>query len=360
MKKRLQKLRKLLPEYGIDALVVSHPKNCAYLSGFTGSAATLLIDNQNAYLLTDFRYTEQAKEQCPGFSVVEVQDGLHKVLPGLLSPAGIKTFGLEADHLTYDSFSSLKEKLQEKLPASAPLPVTGVVQRLRVIKDHEEIDTIGRSMHILDLAFNHILGKLKPGASEREISLELEFFTRRQGAEEKAFTFIVASGPRSALPHGVASGRIMQAGDLVTMDFGVYFKGYASDMTRTVALRSHDHRQEKIYNIVLEAQLAGLAAVRAGIAAQEVDQAARGVIERHGYGSYFGHSTGHGVGLEVHENPRLAKNNGTVLEAGMVVTVEPGIYIPGWGGVRIEDTVLVEDYGCRPLCQAPKGKLMCV
>lgn len=356
MNNRLENLRKLMPEFQINALVVNNPKNCTYLSGFTGTSATLLIDSENAFLLTDFRYTEQAKEQCPDFQIVEVKKELYLSLDQLLSYAGIQKFGLEADYLTYNGFLSLKEKLK----GYEPVPVTGMVQRLRVVKDRTEIEAIEKSMHILDRAFSCILGKLKPGITEREIALELEFFTRREGAEEKAFTFIVASGPRSALPHGTASGRIMQNGDLVTIDFGVIYEGYASDMTRTVVLGKHDNRQQRIYNIVLEAQRAGLDAVKAGVKASEVDKAAREVIERHGYGPNFGHSTGHGVGMEVHENPRLAKNSETVLEAGMVVTVEPGIYLPQWGGVRIEDTVLVEKDGCRILCNSPKDRLICI
>jgi len=356
MDNRLQKLRKLLPEYQIDALMVSHPKNCTYLSGFTGTSSTLVIDHRNAYLMTDFRYFEQAKEQCPHFQVVEIAEELHLTLAELLSRTGIDKLGVEADYLTYHRFSSL----QKELAPYELVPVTGAVQKLRIVKDPGEIAAIEESMHILDRAFTYIKGKLKPGITEREISLELEFFSRKEGAEEKAFTFIVASGPRSSLPHGTASRRVMQQGDLVTIDFGVIYKGYASDMTRTVVLGNYNNKQQQIYNIVLEAQLAGLAAIKTGVKASEVDRAARTVIEKHGYGPYFGHSTGHGVGLEVHENPRLSKKDNTILEAGMVVTVEPGIYLPRWGGIRIEDTVVVEENGCRILCNSPKDKLICI
>lgn len=356
MNNRLQKLREQFPRHEIEALMVSHPRNCTYLSGFTGTSAALVISRQNAYLLTDFRYIEQAREQCPHFEIIEVKEELHSTLARLLFETGIRKLGFEADYLTYHQFTSL----QEKLPAVNLVPTTKIIQKLRAIKDANEIAAIEKSMHILDRAFTYIMEKLKPGLTEREISLELEIFARREGAEEKAFPFIVASGPRSALPHGTASDRVIQEGDLVTIDFGVTYNGYASDMTRTVVIGRSSKRQEEIYNIVLKAQLAGLAAVRAGVKASEVDRASRAVIEEYGFGPCFGHSTGHGVGLEVHESPRLAKKDDTILEPGMVVTVEPGIYLPQWGGVRIEDTVVVEEDTCRILCNSPKDKLICI
>ncbi len=355
MNKRLAELRNSFSQYQIDALLVSNPLNYYYLSGFSGSSGELVIDREKAYLLTDFRYKEQAKEQRPGFQIIEIKGDIYSSLSRLLKERKIERLGCETDYLTYNRFSTLTSKL-------APVrtvPVTGAVQKLRAVKNPEEINAIAESMAILDRALSNMISKLKPGISEGEIALELEFFARRQGAAEKAFDFIVASGPRSALPHGTASSRTLQPGDLVTIDFGVMYRGYASDMTRTFAVQSDNARQREIYSIVLEAQSAGLSAVRAGVKASDVDRAAREVIERYGYGPNFGHSTGHGVGLEVHENPRLSEKDDTVLETGMVVTVEPGIYIPRWGGVRIEDTVVVEDNGCRILGHFPKDRLIC-
>ncbi|MTI84173.1 MAG: aminopeptidase P family protein [Firmicutes bacterium] len=355
MNNRLEKIRKLFSKYRIDALLVSSTVNCKYLSGFTGTSATLVIDPYEAFLLTDFRYIEQAKDQCPQFHIIEVSGEAHLSLSRLLADRGIRKLGSESDYLTYNQFTTLRDKL---VPVKL-IPVKGAVQSLRKVKDSDEISAIKQSMDILDSALNNIISQLKPGITEREIALNLEFFARKQGATGNAFDFIVASGPRSALPHGTASPRALQHGELVTIDLGVIYGGYASDMTRTFAVGQCSEKQKLIYNIVLEALLAGMAAIRPGVEAKGVDHAARSVIESYGYGSSFGHGTGHGVGLEVHEDPRLSKKSDTVLEKGMVVTVEPGIYLPGWGGVRIEDTVVVEERGCRALCGFPKDSLIC-
>jgi len=234
------------------------------------------------------------------------------------------------------------------------------VEKLRRIKDRSEQAAIAKSMAMLDRGFEYICGFIKPGVTEAAISLELEIFMRHQGASGTSFPFIIASGPRASLPHGEATDRVIREGDILTLDFGVIMEHYCSDMTRTVTVGVPPPEMEKIYYIVLEAQRAGLNAVKAGVAASAVDKAARDVIEAHGYGEFFGHGTGHGVGLAVHEAPRLSARDNTVLEAGMVVTVEPGIYLPGQGGVRIEDSVLVEQDGCRLLTNAPKDTLLVI
>lgn len=355
MIKRLAKLREQMSNKGIPYLLITKPENRFYLSGFTGTTGVLLIGSETADFLTDFRYIEQVKEQSPHFKAVKIEQGspFGVVMQLLREYKGEKLF-FEEEYLTVKQFHELKEHL-----ADIDLePGSGLVEELRMIKDDQEISIIRRAMEIGDQTFAHILNYVKPGVSEKELALELEFFMRRQGAAGTAFSTIMASGPRSALPHGVASDRQLQSGDLLTMDFGAFYRGYNSDMTRTVVLGEPNEKQQEIYHIVLAAQLAGVAAVREGITAREVDEAARQVITDRGYGEYFGHGTGHGVGVAIHERPRVAAKDDTVLKAGMVVTVEPGIYLPDWGGVRIEDSVLVTKEGCEIFTSSPKHELL--
>ncbi|WP_333870613.1 Xaa-Pro peptidase family protein [Desulforamulus putei] len=355
MNKRLEKLRRQMSQRGISHILITKPENRLYLSGFTGTTGVLLIGLETADFLTDFRYVEQVKQQSPHFNVVKIEQGsaFGAVAEVLRQYKSEKLF-FEEEHLTVKQYRELKEHLRD----IGLEPGSGLVEELRLIKDDEEISIIRRAMEIGDKAFAHILNYIKPGVSEKDLALELEFFMRRQGAAGTAFDTIIASGPRSALPHGVAGDRQLQPGDLLTMDFGALYRGYNSDMTRTVVLGEPDEKQQEIYNIVLEAQLAGLAAVREGVTARAVDEAARQIITDRGYGEYFGHGTGHGVGLAIHERPRLAAKDDTVLKAGMVVTVEPGIYLPGWGGVRIEDSILVTEEGCEILTSSPKHELL--
>ncbi|WP_373323064.1 M24 family metallopeptidase [Desulforamulus aquiferis] len=341
---------------GINYILISKPENRSYLSGFTGTDGTLLVGPETADIFVDFRYVEQAKAQAAHFNTIKVEQASLGVTSEVIRNYKINKLYIEEDYLTVKQYAYLKDKL-----AGIDLePAGGLVEEQRKVKDALEVPLIRQAMHIGDLAFSHILKQIKPGVSESALALELEFFMRRQGASSLAFDTIMASGPRSALPHGVASDRVLQEGDFLTMDFGCVYKGYNSDMTRTLVLGRPNQKQQEIYHIVLEAQLAGLAAVRPGVIAREVDRAARSVIEKRGYGQYFGHSTGHGVGLAIHERPRLASNDETVLEAGMVVTIEPGIYLPDWGGVRIEDSVLVTEEGCEILTSSPKKELLTV
>ncbi|GAB6182096.1 Xaa-Pro dipeptidase [Desulfotomaculum defluvii] len=355
MIQRLTRLRQKMSEQGISHLFVTKPENRFYLSGFTGTTGVLLIGQATADFLTDFRYIEQVKIQSPHFNVVKVdQVSPFGLLSDILRNYKSDKLAFEADHLTHKQYQELKNQL----PGIELVPCEELLEDLRMIKDEVEIDVIRSAMQIGDKAFNHILKCIKPGTSELELTLELEFFMRKLGASGTAFDTIMASGPRSALPHGVASERLLQTGDFLTMDFGALYQGYNSDMTRTVVLGQPDSKQQEIYNIVLEAQMAGLAAVRAGVPAKEVDAAARAVISNHGYGEYFGHGTGHGVGIAIHESPRLNTKDETILQPGMVVTVEPGIYLPQWGGVRIEDSVLVTENGCEILTSSPKKELI--
>ncbi|AEG61307.1 aminopeptidase P family protein [Desulforamulus ruminis] len=356
MKQTLASLRQRMAEKEIPYLLVSKPENRYYLSGFTGSTGVLLIGLATADFLTDFRYTGQAQQQCPHYRIVKAEGPLLAAAAELIIKYQGQKLYIEENHLTVKQF----QELQEKLPGVKLESSRELIEELRMVKNPGEMEPLRQAMAIGDQALAHILKYVKPGVSEWDLALELEFYMRRQGASGVAFETIMASGPRSALPHGVASQRILQAGDLLTMDFGCVYQGYHSDMTRTVVLGTPDEKQKEIYQIVLEAQRAGLAAVKQGVKAREVDEAARRVIVAKGYGEFFGHSTGHGVGLAIHEKPRLAATDETILEPGMVVTVEPGIYLPGWGGVRIEDSVLVTPEGCEILTSAPKDQLLAI
>lgn len=354
MKERIEKLRERFAGAGVEALYITNPENRFYLSGFTGTAGSLLLGLNNSYLFTDFRYTGQAARECPDYQVIETSGESSEVLREYLTGEGISLLGLEGDYLTYNQFQTLKEKL-----GGVELKtVDGLVEELRARKDKDETAFIEEAVRLADEAFKEVLPLIRPGVPEREVALQLEYSMRRMGAEGAAFKTIVASGYRSALPHGVASSRIMAPGDFVTLDFGAVYNGYHSDITRTVVLGRPEKKQEEIYQLVLEAQMSAIESLRAGIKASDVDGAARRIIEQAGYGKQFGHGTGHGVGLSIHEKPRLSAKDQSLLEEGMVVTIEPGIYLPGWGGVRIEDTVLVLNGGCRVLTRTPKENLL--
>ncbi|MFZ5596568.1 MAG: M24 family metallopeptidase [Bacillota bacterium] len=354
MTDRVQRLREVFEGEGLDGFLVTRPENRYYLTGFTGSAGSVLVTGGEIYLVTDFRYAEQARIQSPHCRVIVSSEAAPDAISKLAGELNINMLGCEGDHLTYHQFTLLGDRCWE----IGIKPLAGVIDGLRTVKDSYEIEKIGQAVDLSDRAFSHILPFIVEGAEERDIALELEFFMRKEGAEGVSFPIIVASGERSSMPHGIASGKRIAPGDLVTMDFGAMLDGYNSDITRTVVLGAADEKQKKIYQIVLEAQLSGIKAVRAGIKASEVDRAARSVIEAYGYGEHFGHSTGHGVGLQIHENPRVSSKDDTELKPGMVITIEPGIYLPGWGGVRIEDTVVVEDRGCRVLTKSMKDGLI--
>ena len=349
MAERLKKIYQLLKRKKIDALIITNPFNRRYLSGFDGSAGVLLIGLDKPLLVTDFRYVEQASEQAEHFTVHRWQGDLIKYLIPLIKEAGWQKLGFESKHVVQQLYTEMKEKLPVELVA-----LEETAEKQRMIKSEPELAIMRRGSEILDSAFDYICSRISPGMTEREAALELEIYLLNQGAEEAAFRFIVASGIRGALPHGVASVKRLVSGELVTFDFGAVFEGYATDMTRTVALGKVSQRSNKIYDIVKEAHEEAAIIAKAGLRAKEVDAAARGIIEQAGYGEYFGHGLGHGVGLETHEQPVLNPSSATVLREGMVVTIEPGIYIPGWGGVRIEDMVAVTNGGVEMLTKSTR------
>ncbi|NMA62406.1 MAG: aminopeptidase P family protein, partial [Firmicutes bacterium] len=290
-------------------------------------------------LLTDFRYVEQVKSQSPSWELIQIENVID-TLQSLVDQGQIKKIAFEADTVTVKQLQDWEEKIPGQF-----VGVSGWVQELRMIKTPEEIASIRKAAQIADEAFAKLLPQIRSGVSEQELALELEFLMRKAGASGMSFSPIVASGPNSALPHARPSERILSHGDFVVFDFGCIVNGYCSDMTRTIVVGEPEEKHLLIYDLVLKAQLESLAAVAPGKTGVEIDTIAREIISDAGYGEYFGHGLGHGVGLEIHENPRLSKTDQTVLQPGMVVTVEPGVYLPGFGGVRIEDLVLVTEDG---------------
>ncbi|MDC3415496.1 M24 family metallopeptidase [Aquibacillus salsiterrae] len=346
---KLTQLRESLKENGLDGLLITSTVNRQYITGFTGTAGVVLITEKEALLITDFRYIEQATEQAKSFKIIEHKQPIGLEISDQVKKLSISRLGFEKNDITYATYEQYKEEIPTEL-----IPTSGIVEKIRLIKKEDEINILKDAAKIADAAFDYILTFIKPGVKEIEVSNELEFYMRKQGATSSSFDIIVASGHRSALPHGVASDKEIKSGELVTLDFGALYKGYCSDITRTVAVGKIDEQLLTIYQTVLEAQMKGMAGIKAGISAKEADALTRDHIEEKGFGQYFGHSTGHGIGLEVHEGPGLSYRSNQLLEPGMVVTVEPGIYIPGVGGCRIEDDTVVTKDGNEKLTFSPK------
>jgi Xaa-Pro aminopeptidase len=350
--RRLETVRETMAslERPPGVLLVVSAENRRYLTGFTGSSGAAIITASRAIFVTDFRYIDQAGLECPGWEIVRqgplMVDTLAEVIAGL----GEDRVGFEREYATF----GLYEDLASRLKGFRLTPVGQVVESARELKEEEEIDLIRRAAALGDKVLTEVLPLLRPGAAERDIALEIEYLMRKLGAEDAAFDTIVASGARSSLPHGKASAKLLEPGDFVTIDMGARFGGYCSDLTRTFVLSPVTDRQKEIYALVLEAQEKALAACRPGRIGREVDEVARDIISARGHGEHFGHGLGHGVGLAVHEGPRLAPTGDRILRAGNVVTVEPGVYITGWGGVRIEDLVVVRPDGVEVLSSFPK------
>ncbi len=338
-------------ELKIDALLVSALPNIRYLSGFTGSNGLLLVTPDSQTLFTDPRYTIQASQECASKVKIVPKGTLELAAIEIIRRDRLKRIGFEATRMVYDAY----QRLKQALPLAASLkPVGPVIEKLRMIKSAEEIARIRRSVLTNSEAFESTIRSIRPGVSEMAIAAELEFKMRRLGAEKAAFETIVATGARTALPHAQPSQQKVASNELLLIDMGSCQNGYMSDMTRMLFMGRPSRRVLSIYNAVLKAQSAAIDAVRAGVTAGEVDRRARQVLDSEGLGKQFVHSTGHGLGLEIHEPPRVGKKDPTRLEAGMVITIEPGAYVRDFGGVRIEDTVLVTKNGCEVLTPTSK------
>ena len=357
MNNRLSKLREMLALQELDVLLVSTPENRRYMSGFTGSAGYLLISAKDAVLATDFRYIEQAQKQAPLFRIVRIGADL-SWFPTILGEISAMKVGFEADDLTVAAYRSFEGSLNGISSSNRPslLATTGIVEELRSIKDKEEMILLGDAINIGDKAFNQVVASLEPGVTEREVAWRLERAIREMGGDGLAFDTIVGAGPNGAMAHHMPTDRPIGSGEPVVIDMGAKVKGYHSDLTRTICLGEPTDTFHKVYDIVLGAQLTAIATVEAGKTGEMGDALARKVIQEAGYGESFGHGLGHGVGLVIHEHPRVSPTAQNVLQNGMVFTIEPGIYITGWGGVRIEDVVVLENGRARVISNAAKVK----
>jgi len=351
----LQRLKNSLRRRGLDGLLVTHPDNRRYLSGFKAgdmnigesSGALLVLRRGKPLLLTDFRYQLEAEEEASGFEVLIYKRGMLELLKSLLVGRGIKQLAFESHYFLHHAAGKLQEMAGES--GVETVGTTGLIEKLRICKSREEIENIRAAVLLNEAVFLEAYKGLKPGLTERQVAIMIETLMREKGAEGPSFETIVAAGENGARPHAVPGDRPLRKGEPIVIDMGLVLNGYCSDMTRTVVLGEPDRKTKKIFRLVRKAQNAGVKAIRAGVAGREVDRAARRIIEQAGHGENFGHGLGHGVGLAVHEGPSLSSRYKRKLQAGMVVTVEPGIYLPGWGGVRLENMVVVTEKGCEVL-----------
>ncbi|MDI6795843.1 MAG: aminopeptidase P family protein [Desulfatibacillaceae bacterium] len=355
-KGRVEKLRLSMQGMGADALMISIEENRRYLSGFTGqdgrfdeSAGTLFISTDKLVLATDSRFVLQAQNQCPNWEVFEYRQGLEQSLPQICQILNAKKLGFEKVRLSLASFEKMKESLQKSSSQVELLPLENLVEPLRLIKDETEILTMRKALLIAETAFNELLDTLAPGMTEKEAAFHLESLMHSLGAEEPSFPTIAAFGENSAMPHAIPGDKKLKEGQPALFDWGCKADGYCSDISRMMVFGEPDKKFWEIYNIVHEARDRAIAAVKPGASSKTVDAAARDFIRQKGYADFFGHGTGHGVGLAVHEEPRISPLRESFLSPGMVFTIEPGIYLPGWGGVRLENMVLVTEDGCEVL-----------
>jgi Xaa-Pro aminopeptidase len=354
LKSRRSRLQPFFEEYSLKALLFTDLRNIRYLCGFSGSEGVLLVSQDHAWFLCDSRYTAQAGEEVQGAEIRECAAIRTDTVAALVYEYGLDRIGFEAAHTTVSAF----RRLSEKLSGVELVEVCSGLDEIRACKDLVEIEQLSAVAALSSKSLTAVLEKIKPGVREIDIALALEFEMRNHGADGRAFDFIVASGERGAMPHGKASGKTIQSGELVTIDFGALKNGYHSDETVTVACGEPGIRAREIHSIVRTAHDLAIESVRPGISCRDLDEVARSCIRNKGFGEYFGHGLGHGVGLEIHEMPTLSPRSTAVLEEGMVITIEPGIYIPGFGGVRIEDTVVVTGDSCRVLTSADKQLLV--
>ena len=350
---KLDNLRTRLEIENLDALLITNPFNRSYMTEFTGTAGVALVSAEDAVFITDFRYTKQAEKEIEGYRIVQHTTTIIEEVALQVKNMNVKTVGFEKDDMSFGLYELYNKAIDAELK-----PVSGLVEKLRMVKTPDEIAILQAAAKIADDAFTHIITYIRPGITELDVSNELEFFMRKHGATSSSFSIIVASGLRSALPHGIATEKVIESGDFVTLDYGALYKGYISDITRTVAVGEPSDKLKEIYAVVLEAQELALKEIKPGMTGIEADKIARDYITSKGYGEAFGHSTGHGIGLEVHEGPGLSSKSKTVLEPNMVVTVEPGIYLPEIGGVRIEDDIVITADGNKRLTFATKELLI--
>jgi len=356
MKQRVARLRERMAESGLDAVLISNAQNRRYLSGFSGSAGWLLITPDDAVIATDSRYYEQSARQAPDFRLHRAVEQTAEWMPGLLASLAGKRVGLEAGDVSYATYRSLR-KAAESLPQGERprlVPTQNLVEGIRAIKEPEEIEAIQAAVDLGDAAFSEVARRIEPGWTEKQAAWEMEKYIREHGGDGLAFDTIVAAGPWGAMPHAYPRDQAIEEGESVVIDVGVRLDGYTSDLTRTIVLGKPDDRFRQVYDIVLTAQLAAEEMIEPGMSGEQAHLLGQRVIEEAGYGEHFGHGLGHGVGLAVHEAPRVGKTSKDVLAEGMVFTIEPGIYISDWGGVRIEDLVVLEKGRVRALSHAAK------
>lgn len=354
MNSGIERFAAALPE-GLDGALICSGVGRAYLTGLHSSAGVLLVLRDAAYFIIDFRYIEKARRTAKGCQVL-LQDRLYDQLSELLHKHGVKRLGVESGYMTLEEYLDFQERLKVELVMERH--VSKLLANMRMYKSREELECIRAAQKATDEAFSHILDYIRPGLPERDIARELTDFAARRGSEGPSFDYIVVSGKNSSMPHGVPSEKPVEAGDFVTMDFGCIVGGYCSDMTRTVAVGHCSDEMQRVYDTVLRAQKAAIAAVRPGVSCKEVDAAARDLIHAAGYEGCFGHGTGHSLGLEIHEAPAFNTRDETICAEGMVMTAEPGIYLEGRFGVRIEDMVLVTAQGCEDLTGSEKGLIV--
>jgi Xaa-Pro aminopeptidase len=358
MKNNLDQIRDLLLKSDLDCLLIGSNANRLYLSGFTGSDGWIIISKNKACLAVDFRYIDQAKKESPEYETCYVKGTIESWLPAFLTAMDVNKLGIEADHISvslFDSVCSITKKTNRNIQV---IPIKNIVESLRIYKKSDELESIKKACEIADKAIEYVYANLKPGITERQLAWELESFMRTNGSGAMPFEIIVAAGSNAAMPHAKPSDKEIGMGEPVIVDLGASYKGYCSDITRTFIIGEGNSKFDEMYNIVLSAQLMGLATINSGMKASDIDRIVRDMINKAGYGEQFGHGLGHGVGIETHELPRLGTLSTDVLEECMVFTVEPGIYLPDWGGIRIEDTVTIENGKLIKLTNASKKPLI--
>lgn len=353
--RRRQRLARTLKGDDLDGLLVSNPVNVTYLTGFSGDSSYLVLTAKRALLVTDARFTEQVAEECPGLDahIRTPEQPLPKATAAALDRLGVRRVGFEASHLTVADLETLRGEAR----SSDWKPVAGRVEELRARKDPSEVAAIREAIAIAERAFAMFVAMIQPEDTEKDLCDNMDGYVRRAGGTGCSFPSIVAAGARAALPHAPPTERAVGEAGLLLVDWGAAGRFYKSDLTRVLAGRTISPKLEKVYGVVLKAQERAIRAIRPGVKARDVDAEARSFLAREGYGAHFGHGLGHGIGLQVHEAPALRPTSDVVLEAGMVITVEPGVYLRGWGGVRIEDDVLITPEGCEVLTSVPKDQV---